>query len=97
MRHFLLRELGPDAIAVPRLPHGLEPSSPGLHPIYRSGATDGLTTPGWPALAAKTLPPIATTAETKLLSTPLAAREPVLGGRQCTPRRRFLDMEREPW
>lgn len=96
MRHFLFHELGPEAIAVPGLTCRLEPPSTRFHSVRRSGTTDRLTTPRWPACVAQALAPIAMTAEAKLDSTPLAAREPVLGGGQRTPCRRFLDMEREP-
>jgi hypothetical protein len=97
MRHFLLSELGQNAIAVPGLPHRLESSSPRFHPVCRSGATERLTSPHRPARVAQTLATIATTAETKLISALLAARETVLGRRQRAPCRRFLDMELEPW
>jgi hypothetical protein len=49
-----------------------------------------------PTRRAETLPPIATTAEAKLNSTPLAESEPVLLGRHEAPCRRFLDTELEP-
>ncbi len=96
MRHFPLREFGLQAIAVPGLSYRLEPACARLDPVRGSRATNRLTPPRRPALIAQALPPIATTADTKLNSTPLAAREPVLGRRQQAPCRRFLDMEREP-
>ncbi len=97
MRHFLVRELGLNAVAVPGLPDRLQPASPRLHPVRRARAPERLTSPRRPAFRAEALPSIAPATETKLDSTPLAARQPVLGQRQDAPRRRFLDMEREPW
>ena len=96
MRHFLTKKFVPEAIPVPSLPCRLQPSIPRRDPICGSLAPDRLTSPRRAALVAQTLPPIATTADSKLDSTPLAEREPVLLRPQDTPCRRFLDMELEP-
>lgn len=97
MRHFLTRELAPLPIAVPGLPHRLQAPSARLHPVRGAGATNRLTPPRRTTPVAQALPAIATTADAKLNSTPLADGEPVLGRRQRAPCRRFLDMEPEPW
>ena len=96
MRHFLTQKFVPEAIPVPSLPHRLQPSRPWLDPVRGPRPPNRLTSPRGAALVAQTLPPIATTADSKLDSTPLATCEPVLGRRQETPCRRFLDMELEP-
>ena len=97
MRHFLRSDLGPKPIAVPSLTCRLELSRPMLGPVRCAGSAHRLAPSRRAALSAEPLPPIATTAETKLNLTPLAEREPVLGRGQSAPCRRFLDMEREPW
>src|SRR6187549_2311081 len=97
MRHFLIRELVPEAIAVPSLPHGLEASSPRLDPVRGPRTPDRLTSARRSASVAQTLPPIATTANPKLDSTPLADREPVFLRSHDTPCRRFLDTEPGSW
>jgi hypothetical protein len=96
MRHFLVRELAPEAIAVPGLSHRLQASSPGLHPINGRRAAQRLVPAYWPTGRAETLAPIAAAADAKLNATPLAEGEPVLLGRHEAPCRRFLDTEPEP-
>jgi hypothetical protein len=78
MRHFLTQKFVPEAFPVPRLPHRLQSSRPRLDPVRGSRTTDRLTAPRRSALVAQTLTPIAATADSKLDSTPLADREPVL-------------------
>src|ERR1044071_2957394 len=96
MRHFLCRLFVPEPVSVPRLPRGLQTPRSRLHSVSRSRSANRLSPPRGLALGAEPLPAITTDEETKLDSTPLAAREPVLRRRQETPRRRFLDMELEP-
>jgi hypothetical protein len=97
MRHFLHRGLGPEPIAVARLPSRMETPSSQLPPVFGSGAPERLTPLRAAALPAQPLPAIAPRAEAELNPTPLAHREPVLRRRQGAPCRRFLDMDPEMW
>jgi hypothetical protein len=81
------------AVAVARLSNRLKAARPRRDPVGGASAANRLAPLLRPASATQALAAIATTAETKLNSTPLAAREPVFRRRQETPCRRFLDME----
>jgi hypothetical protein len=78
MRHFMTQKLVLEALSVSRLPHRLQSSRPRLDPVRGSRTTDRLTAPRRSALVAQPLTPIAATADSKLDSTSLADREPVL-------------------
>jgi hypothetical protein len=81
MRHFLLSELVPP-VPVSRLSDRLKTAGAGLDAVRRPSAAERIAPLLGPAVGAEPLAAIASTAETKLNSTPPAAREPVLGRRQ---------------
>lgn len=93
MRHFLIREVGPQSLAISSLPSRVEPASSRLDAVGRIRPTQSLTPLKETTIRAEALTAIAADAEPKLNSTPLADREPVRLRRHETPCRRFLDME----
>jgi hypothetical protein len=96
MRHFLLEELAPLAVTVSSLPSRLQAPRAGPLPIAGPRPSKRLTPLKRRARHAETLAAITRAAETKLIATPLAGREPVHGRRHEAPRCRFLDMELGP-
>ena len=79
MRHVLHRRLGPEPIAVARLPSRMETPSSRLPPVVGRLRRAGRLTPlGADALTAQPPPAVAPHAEAELNPTPLAYGEPVI-------------------
>jgi hypothetical protein len=97
MRHFLIEELVPLALAVAGLPSSVQTLGAPLDPVGCACAPQRLPTPGRSTVTAEPLATVTPAAEPKLNPTSLAEREPILRNRHETPGRRFLDTEPGVW
>lgn len=78
MRHFLIREFGPEPISVARLSRRLEASRTRLGAVESTRSTLGIPPLQQPARSAEPLPAVAARAKPQLQSTPLTLGKPVL-------------------